>query len=1276
MGVKGLWQLIEPASSNVRLETLAGKKVAVDASIWLHQFLKAMRDAEGNPVRGAHILGFFRRICKLLFNGIRPIFVFDGSVPTLKRATVAARRRRRTDADSGVAKTAEKLLQAQLQLRAVGAANAPRKVPSAGTGIDDSAVYMEDTVISLPTSRKRKRKKVKSKKKGASTAMDSDDSNASDPEPPELAPAEPTPSPIKITPSKLKKRRDDYELPPLDEIAATVTLANDPRLADERELHDFIQTHRNSVDLNSLNLDSTTFSSIPVERQYQIILELKTNSRQASSSRVNELMKAPTPIDFSLLQIRNLVHRNTLTEKLFDIAKTGGVTTNPALAKRTKARELKERQIVVPKRVASMKGREYVLIKNDDAAGAGHTMAWREQGFTRLVERGKISGKLSGFIQRERKITEIEIIDSEDEGGGHLNTVQEADEEDDDEDFEEVKVDEGVLQSMTVADEGEDMAYMESSANAAELEDVDYLHFDCNSDCQMADYKENGGVRAFNGTHAGSDNKNSSSHIGDNVSTLDIEGLFKEGEYWRKSSGPSAIPVYEATISNDWDHSAPNLVDADEKLAGPDISPLDITGIQVPPLPAGLSGGDMLNYWVFRAPQGLATYYPNYFDFMEEAFAQEDEELLLYRVLATTRRTEKLPSWERDGPKVEAIAFIRAFLVACLENLKMINEPLFSDDEDEPLLDQAPFSGERKESKLASLPESPARQSGTLRIAMLEQRAHLLTSVSSNSPSMAHEAPSIKVEPNFSVLGGVKESDKIGDWSSSPCKRPAVSRGSKASWVENDRKSENSLFRREQAKLIKTKGPEKSSPVVKIDVIPPPLSPVVKENESGGREETLIDVDRPKPEPKAEADVHEDMYSMAEAKEATDAEEGYPSALSPYSRAHGVAKDLDDSDSDDLAEDVVHEAPSHDDDDEERLGVAPAQPEEDEEFAKFVAQIQNKGLDEVSENLIDKMSLLVSRNRKDKRDADTITSEMIQESQQLLKLFGLPYIIAPMEAESQCAWLLSNELVDGIITDDSDVFLFGGNKVYKNVFNVNKYVEVYSLDQLEKAMGLQRRHLILLAYLLGSDYTDGVPTIGYVTAMEILREFADLDKGDEASADSGDQLQFLASFSDWVKSIQLGLKEPRPSAFKKKFRKRARALDLPEGFPDPRVFEAYLNPQVDTSMEEFVFGQPDLEGIKEFLEDKAGHPPMKTTDVLLPVIREMDKRRSEPTQAVLGRFFEAAGAKTHQSVRVQSVVNALKRQDRPINPLPVSPKRPAPRVSIAPRGKRRRGGKK
>ncbi|KAJ8964829.1 hypothetical protein NQ314_004637 [Rhamnusium bicolor] len=107
----------------------------------------------------------------------------------------------------------------------------------------------------------------------------------------------------------------------------------------------------------------------------------------------------------------------------------------------------------------------------------------------------------------------------------------------------------------------------------------------------------------------------------------------------------------------------------------------------------------------------------------------------------------------------------------------------------------------------------------------------------------------------------------------------------------------------------------------------------------------------------------------------------------------------------------------------------------------------------------------------------------------LLELFGVPYIVAPMEAEAQCAFLDEIELTDGTITDDSDIWLFGGRTVYKNFFNQSKYVMEFKAEDIKHNFKLTREQMILFALLVGSDYTTGIQGVGPVTALEILACF-------------------------------------------------------------------------------------------------------------------------------------------------------------------------------------------
>ena len=113
MGVKGLWQLIDTAGKPIPLERLENRVLAIDVSIWLNQSLAGFRDASGGSgvVSQAHILGLFHRVCKLLFYRIKPIFVFDGKPPQLKKDLLAKRRMRKAGAGKKADKTRSKIVE-------------------------------------------------------------------------------------------------------------------------------------------------------------------------------------------------------------------------------------------------------------------------------------------------------------------------------------------------------------------------------------------------------------------------------------------------------------------------------------------------------------------------------------------------------------------------------------------------------------------------------------------------------------------------------------------------------------------------------------------------------------------------------------------------------------------------------------------------------------------------------------------------------------------------------------------------------------------------------------------------------------------------------------------------------------------------------------------------------------------------------------------------------------------------------------------------------------
>lgn len=95
MGVS-LAQLVK--GQEIGLEDLFGKRIAIDAYNWIYQFLSIIRQPDGSPLvdsKGhvtSHLSGLYYRTLKLLEADIKPVYVFDGIPPEIKKKTSQQRR--------------------------------------------------------------------------------------------------------------------------------------------------------------------------------------------------------------------------------------------------------------------------------------------------------------------------------------------------------------------------------------------------------------------------------------------------------------------------------------------------------------------------------------------------------------------------------------------------------------------------------------------------------------------------------------------------------------------------------------------------------------------------------------------------------------------------------------------------------------------------------------------------------------------------------------------------------------------------------------------------------------------------------------------------------------------------------------------------------------------------------------------------------------------------------------------------------------------------------
>jgi len=131
---------------------------------------------------------------------------------------------------------------------------------------------------------------------------------------------------------------------------------------------------------------------------------------------------------------------------------------------------------------------------------------------------------------------------------------------------------------------------------------------------------------------------------------------------------------------------------------------------------------------------------------------------------------------------------------------------------------------------------------------------------------------------------------------------------------------------------------------------------------------------------------------------------------------------------------------------------------------------------------------------------------MLDDSEKLLTLLGLPWVQAPGEGEAQAAYMTRRGSADYCASQDYDSLLFGAPKLLRNVTisgrrklpSKNIYIDVVpEVVELSKALGecsLTYEQLIDVGILIGTDFNpDGIEGIGPKTALKLIRQHGTLE---------------------------------------------------------------------------------------------------------------------------------------------------------------------------------------
>lgn len=150
-----------------------------------------------------------------------------------------------------------------------------------------------------------------------------------------------------------------------------------------------------------------------------------------------------------------------------------------------------------------------------------------------------------------------------------------------------------------------------------------------------------------------------------------------------------------------------------------------------------------------------------------------------------------------------------------------------------------------------------------------------------------------------------------------------------------------------------------------------------------------------------------------------------------------------------------------------------------------------------------------SGNRKAAREIalskEYMWQNIVFESKQLLGALGVPYIDSPASAESQCAYLIKQEITHYSNSQDYDSLLFGCPMLLQNISKSLrrkvqgrwKYIKItpvqISLKKTLKKMEINQFQLVDIGLMIGTDYFPGIKGLGPKKSLVLIKKHKQIE---------------------------------------------------------------------------------------------------------------------------------------------------------------------------------------
>ncbi|KAL8915491.1 MAG: hypothetical protein Q9171_000056 [Xanthocarpia ochracea] len=140
----------------------------------------------------------------------------------------------------------------------------------------------------------------------------------------------------------------------------------------------------------------------------------------------------------------------------------------------------------------------------------------------------------------------------------------------------------------------------------------------------------------------------------------------------------------------------------------------------------------------------------------------------------------------------------------------------------------------------------------------------------------------------------------------------------------------------------------------------------------------------------------------------------------------------------------------------------------------------------------------ISQAQLELQKAVDVTPEMARQLIEELKTLGVQYVVAPYEADAQLAYLEQKGVIQGILSEDSDLLVFGAKRLLTKLDQYGDCIEISRSDFTScreiSLVGWTDADFRRMAILSGCDYLANINKMGLKTAYRLVRKHKKIEK--------------------------------------------------------------------------------------------------------------------------------------------------------------------------------------